>query len=106
MGFWVGKWLHDPPSAVYDSTGKRAVLKHLCFGPVETQIWYVSADGQYYRELHIMEGPQAGDLFLDRINRAEMLEAITAEIDLCQKNGETELAALFQAEKDHIQNDL
>ena len=52
MGFWVGNWLHDPPSKEYDSTGKRAIIKHLCFGPVETQTWYESVDGQYYCELH------------------------------------------------------
>ncbi len=29
MGFWVGNWLHDPPSKEYDITGKRAVIKHM-----------------------------------------------------------------------------
>lgn len=103
MGFWAGNWPHDPPSEEYDSTGKRAIIKHLCFGPVETQTWYESVDGQYYCELHILEGLQAGDVFLDRISKAKMLEAIITEIDLCKRLGEAELAAAFQAEKDKIE---
>ena len=103
MGFWVGNWLHDHPSKEYDSTGKRAIIKHLSFGPAETQTWYESADGQYYCELRIIEGLQAGDIFRDRISKAKMLEAITTEIDLCKRLGETELAAVFQTEKDKIE---
>lgn len=103
MRFWVGNWLHDPPSKEYDITGKRAVIKHLCFGPVETQTWYESVDGQYYCELCIIEGLQAGDVFLDQISKAKMLEAIVTEIDLCKSLGEAELAAVFQAEKDKVE---
>ncbi len=103
MGFWAGNWLHDPPSKEYDSTGKRAIIKHLCFGPVETQTWYESVDGQHYCELHIIEGLQTGDVFLDRISKAKMLEVIITEIDLCKRLGEAELAAAFQAEKDRIE---
>ena len=103
MGFWAGNWLHDPPSKEYDSTGKRAIIKHLCFGTAETQTWYESVDGQYYCELHIIEGLQTGDVFLDRISKAKMLEAIITEIDLCKRLGETELAAVFQTEKDKIE---
>ena len=103
MGFWAGNWLHDPPSEEYDSTGKRAIIKHLCFGPVETQTWYESVDGQYYCELHIIEGLQTGDVFLDRISKAKILEAIITEIDLCKRLGQVELAAAFQAEKERIE---
>ena len=103
MGFWVGNWLHDPPSKEYDITGKRAVIKHLCFGPTETQTWYESVDGQYYCELHTIEGLQAGDVFLDRISKAKMLEAINTEIELCKQFNEAQLAALFRAERDRIE---
>lgn len=103
MGFWSGKWLHDPPSKEYDSTGKRTIIKHLCFGPAETQIWYETADGQCYFELHIIEGLQAGDVFLDQISKVKMLEAINTEIELCKQFNETQLVALFQAEKDRIE---
>ena len=43
MEFWVGTWLHVIPDQK-DSAGndKRIIIKHLCFGPVETQIWYQS----------------------------------------------------------------
>lgn len=58
---------------------------------------------KYYCELHIIEGLQAGDIFLDQISKAKMLEAIITEIDLCQRLGETELADVFQAEKDKIE---
>ena len=106
MGFWVGNWLHDSPGKEYDSTGKRAIIRHLCFGPAETQIWYKSADGQYYYELHIIEGLQAGDIFLDQISTVKMLEAINTEIDLCKRLGKTELAAIFQTEKEKIEEQI
>ena len=46
---------------------------------------------------------EAGDVFLDRISKAKMLEAIVTEIDLCKSLGEAELAAVFQAEKDKVE---
>jgi len=52
--------------------------------------------------LHIIEGLQAGDIFRDRISKAKTLGAITTEIDLCKRLGGTELAAVFQTEKDKI----
>ena len=53
--------------------------------------------------LHIIEGLQAEDIFRDRISKAKTLEAITTEIDLCKRLGGTELAAVFQTEKDKIE---
>ena len=53
--------------------------------------------------LHIIEGLQAGDIFHDRISKAKMLGAIITEIDLCKRLGGTELAAVFQTEKDKIE---
>lgn len=72
-------------------------------GPRSPKAQYWRVDGQYYCELHILEGLQAGDVFLDRISKAKMLEAIITEIDLCKRLGEAELAAAFQAEKDKIE---
>lgn len=56
--------------------------------------------------LHIIEGLQAGDIFRDRISKAKTLGAITTEIDLCKRLGETKLAAAFQTEKDKIEKQL
>lgn len=97
MEFWVGTWLHVIPDQK-DSAGndKRIIIKHLCFGPVETQIWYQSKDGQYYYEYHIIEGLQAGDLFLYCISKSEMIKVINTEIALCNQYEKPELAALLQ----------
>ncbi|MDE7297817.1 MAG: hypothetical protein K2N94_03165 [Lachnospiraceae bacterium] len=103
MGFWVGAWLHDTPDTGYDAKGKRAVVKHLCFGPLETRIWYQCKDGQYCREIHFIEGLQAEELFTDFISKSEMLKVIEAEIALCKKYNQTELSVLFQAEKEEIE---
>ena len=102
MGFWVGNWLHDPPSKEYDSTGKRAIIKHLCFGPVETQTWYESVDGQYYCELHIIDGLQARDVFLDRISKAKMLEAIITERGRDFRRAEVAETDLNQTKRNQI----
>lgn len=102
MSFWVGSWLHDVPDTEYNDSGKRAIIKHLCFGPLETRIWYKLKDGQYSCETHFAEGIQDGEHFTDFISKSEMLEVIESEIVLCKKYGETDIAALLQAEKEEI----
>ena len=102
MGFWVGRWLHDIPDTGYDAEGKQAIIKHLCFGPLETRIWYKWKGGQYCREVHFIEGIQEGELYTEFISKSEMLEVMKAEIALCEKYNEIELAVLLQAEKEKI----
>jgi len=102
MGFWVGDWLHNAPDTKYNANGKQSIVKHLCFGPLETRIWYKLTNGQYCREIHFIEGIQAGERFTDFISKTEMLEVIESEIVLCKKHNETNLALLFQAEKEKI----
>lgn len=102
MGFWVGLWLHDTPDTEFDSDGKQAIVKHLCFGPLETRLWYKLRDGQYCREIHFIEGLQEEERHVDFISKSEMLKVIETEIDLCRKYNETDLAVLLQAEKEKI----
>lgn len=102
MGFWVGAWLHDAPDAGYNASGKQAIVKHLCFGPLESRIWYKQNDGQFCCEIRFIEGLQEGERFIDFISKSEMLEVIDNEIALCQKHNETNLAVLFQAEREKI----
>lgn len=102
MGFMVGAWLHEAPDKEYNSSGKQAIVKHLCFGPLETQIWYKLKDGRYCREIHYIEGLQAGERYTDYIETSGMLEVIGDEIALCEKHNETDLAALLQVEREKI----
>ena len=102
MGFTIGAWLHNAPDISFDANGKQAIVKHLCFGPLETKIWYKLIDGQYCREIHFIEGLQAGERYTDFIDKSEMLEVIDSEIALCQKHNETNLAALLQVEREKI----
>lgn len=102
MGFKIGAWLHDAPDIGFGADGKQAIVKHLCFGPLETRIWYKLIDGQYCCEIHFIEGLQEGERYIDFISRTEMLEVIDNEIALCEKHGETSLAALLQVEKERI----
>ncbi len=106
MGFWAGAWLHDAPDSEYGADGKRAIVKHLCFGPLETQIWYESKDGQYFCEHQLIEGLQAGDRFVDAVSRRDMLEVLANEIALCEKHSKPEWSLLFQAEKEKLENNL
>ena len=103
MGFWVGAWLHDVPDTEYNASGKRAVVKHLCFGPLETRIWYKVLNGQYCCEIHFIEGMQGR---MTVLTDEELLEVIEAEIVLCKEYNETELAVLFQAEKEKINSEF
>ncbi len=102
MSFGVGTWIHDAPDTKYSASGKQAIVKHLCFAPLETRIWYKRIDGQYCCEIHFIEGLQAGEQFVDFISKSEMLEVIEGEIALCRKHGEINMEALLQAEKEKI----
>lgn len=99
MSFTVGTWTHDAPDTEYSASGKQVIIKHLCFGPLETRIWYKLIDGQYCREIHFIEGLQAGERFTDFISKSEMLEVVENEIALCRKYGEIDMATLLQAER-------
>ena len=98
----MGAWLHDEPDRTFDSRGNRAIVKRLCFGPAETQIWYETADGQYFCERHMIEGIQAGARFVDFISKSKMLEVLKSEIAVCETCNAPELAVLFQAEKEKL----
>lgn len=102
MSFMAGSWLHDPPVQEYDESGKRAIVRHLCFGPLETRTWYELVDGQYCCELHTIEGPQAGERFVDPVRLPDMRKVIDTEIALCQECGRDEVAALFQVEREKL----
>ena len=104
IGFSIGGWLHDAPDAGYNASGKRAIVRLICFGPLETRTWYKLMDGQYCREIHFSEGIQAGESYIDFISKSEMLRVIEAEIALCKKHNETALAALLQTEKEKIKS--
>lgn len=102
MGFKIGTWWHDAPDIGFDTNGKQAIVRHLCFDQLETRIWYKLIDGQYCREIHFIEGLQEGERYIDFISKSEMLKVIEAEIILCKKHSETGLAALLQVEKEKI----
>ncbi len=102
MGFKIGTWLHDAPDVGFNSGGKQAIVKHLCFSPLETRIWYKLIDGRYCCEIHFIEGLQAGERYTDFIEKSKMLEVIDNEIALCKKYSETSLAALLQVEREKI----
>ncbi len=102
MGFFVGSWLHDIPDTQFNSDGKQMIIKHLCFAPLETRLWYKLRDGRYCCETHFIEGLQEGEQYTDFISKSEMLKVIEDEIGICKKYGEINLAALLQTKKEEI----
>ena len=62
--FWVAHWLHCPPEREFVN-GQRVILKKLCFGPGESQVWFVTEDGRCWYEETILEGIQAGEHLLE-----------------------------------------
>lgn len=102
MGFQIGAWWHDTPDIGFDTSGKQAIVKHSCIGPLETRTWYKLIDGQYCREIHFIEGIQEGEQFTDLISKSEMLEVLETEITLCKEHGEINFAAMLQAEKEKM----
>lgn len=102
MGFFVGSWLHDIPDTEFDADGKQMIIKHLCFGPLETWLWYRLRDGRYCCEVHFIEGLQEGEQYTDFISKSKMLKIIEDEIELCKKYNEIDLATLLQTKKEKI----
>ncbi len=102
MGFFVGSWLHDIPDTGFDADGKQMIIKHLCFGPLETWLWYRLRDGRYCCEVHFIEGLQEGEQYTDFISKSEMLKIIEDEIALCKRYNEINLAVLLQTKKEKI----
>ena len=76
--FRIGIWEHAAPEEHYDRDGKRAIIKHLCYGPLETMIYGVTTDSTYYWEYHIIEGLEEGERFLEYISKEKMLEVDAA----------------------------
>ena len=97
--FWVSHWLHCPPEREFVN-GRRVILKKLCFGPVESRLWFVTEDGRCWYEESISEGIQAGDRFLEPISREALLRLLDSEIALCQRLQQLEASSLFQEEKE------
>lgn len=48
-------WVHEAPDKEDDSSGKQAIVKHICFGSLEARISYKLKGGQYCREIHFMK---------------------------------------------------
>ncbi len=102
MHFWVKNWMHSVPGKDFDAEGKRVIVSHSCFGPLETRSWYEMRDGRYCRRICMIEGIQTGDVFTDLISRDEMRRVLEQETALCRKYGKSDMAALFQMEKDRL----
>ena len=104
MSFMAGAWLHESPPRECGANDKMAIIQHLCFGPLETRIWYARKDGQYCREVHFIEGTQAGEVYTDFLRKSEMLEAVKAELALCEKYHDMEAVGFLTAEKEKLEN--
>ena len=98
--FWVGTWLHCPPDKHFVK-GRRTIMKHLRFGPVETRIWFVTEDGGCFYEETVLEGLE--DRFFEPISTVEMMDALEHEIDLCQRFHGEGLIPLFLAERARLE---
>lgn len=101
--FQDGIWTHTVPNKGYNASGRRGIINHLCFGPLETITYGITIDSKCYYEYHIIEGIQEGDLFFEYIDQAKLLEAIRKEIELCKQYCADEMFSLFQAEKEALE---
>lgn len=96
----IGSWLHCAPERDFRD-GRRAIVKRLCFGPLESWSFGVTADSGYFREVRILEGTD--ERSLSSISLEELREAIAGEIRLCRKHQGEDLAALLQAELETLE---
>lgn len=84
--FWNGEWQHIIfGELIPDSEGNRPIIRHLCFGPLETREYGITADNAFYYKEHIIEGIGAGEKILEIIDVSELSAALDREAVLCQK---------------------
>lgn len=100
--FRANGWEHAAPEEKADQDGKRAIIKHLCYGPLETVIYGVTTELKYYREYHIIEGLEEGERYFEYISRKKILDMIDHEISLCEQYQAPEMIPLFLREKEQI----
>ena len=97
--FWVAHWLHCPPEREFVN-GRRVILKHLCFGPAESRVWFATEEGGCWYEERTLEGVQAGEPLLEPVGREELQRLLSGEVALCRRLRQEELIPLFQEEKE------
>ena len=84
--FWAGSWQHIIFGEFStDGKGNRPLIRHLCYGPLETREYGITADGSFYYEEHIIEGVGAGGKIFEIISLDEFLRAADNEAKLCEK---------------------
>lgn len=92
-GFWVGIWYHCTPCENKDRT---EVIKHLCFGPLETYIVGIQ-NNQYFREIHEIEPYE--NTYFRYISKEDFINAIDNEISVCLKYNANEQAEILKSYK-------
>lgn len=103
-GFILGSWHHVLPNKTFDLNGRRGIVRHLCFGPLETQIYGITSDNQYYYEYSILEGIEEGERTFYFIDKGELLKAIDKEILLCRENHAEKMMQILEEERDLIEH--
>ena len=102
--FWTEEWLHCIPREELWVEDRRCILKHLCFAPLETQVYYITKNDRCYCEYHIIEGIQEGEQYVNEISLEDMLNKFNVEIELCRKYQVEGLISALQAEKNKLEN--
>ncbi len=84
--FWIGGWQHIIFGELTpDSEGNRPIIRQLCFGPLETREYGITADNAFYYKEHIIEGIGAGEKIFELIDVSVFSAALDREAALCQK---------------------
>ncbi|MCT4544615.1 MAG: hypothetical protein N4A63_13825 [Vallitalea sp.] len=104
-GIFIGDFYHCMPSEMADKDGKRAIINYYCFGPIEVVIYGVTLENKYYFDYTYPEVWGDGELEHEYniITKKEMLKAIDSEIELCERNGGTNIAKTLRSEKKLIE---
>ena len=95
-GFWTERWLHTTPCK---SKNRTEIIRHLCFGPLETYIVGIQ-DNQYFREIHEIEPYE--ETYFKYISKKEFIGELDNEIRLCLKCHAGEQAEILKAYKANI----
>lgn len=104
-GIFIGNIYHRIPANTKDEEGNRYIIINLCFGPIESTVYGITKENEYYKEDTF---PACfGDDELEHeyriISKSEMLEAINSEIKFCELNGVNAIVEALKLEKVKIE---
>ena len=99
--FWLNGWHHIMSEEKCDSEERRAIIRRLCFGPLETDFYGIEKD-KFYHEYHYIEGLLEGEIDFYYISKEKFMNELEYEIKLSMEHKSDELTKALLIINDNL----